>query len=95
MILKSWNANWENQNEFFAYPMEIRKAIYTTNAIEFLNSSRRKVTQKRVAFQTDESIYKVLYLAVTKSEKKWTMPTRDWGAAMNQFAVYFGERVPL
>ena len=95
MISKSWKANWENLNEFFAYPMDIRKAIYTTNAIESLNSSLRKVTQKRSAFPTDEAIFKVLYLALTKVEKKWTMPIRDWGAAMNQFAVYFGERVPL
>ena len=95
MISKSWKANWENLNEFFAYPMDIRKAIYTTNAIESLNSSLRKVTQKRSAFPTDEAIFKVLYLALTKAEKKWTMPIRDWGAAMNQFAVYFGERVPL
>ena len=95
MISKSWKANWENLNEFFAYPMDIRKAIYTTNAIESLNSSLRKVTQKRSAFPTDESILKVLYLALTKAEKKWTMPIRDWGAAMNQFAVYFGDRVPL
>lgn len=95
MISKSWKANWENLNEFFAYPMDIRKAIYTTNAIESLNSSLRKVSQKRSAFPTDESILKVLYLALTKAEKKWTMPIRDWGAAMNQFAVYFGDRVPL
>ena len=95
MISKSWKVNWENLNEFFAYPMDIRKAVYTTNAIESLNSSLRKVTQKRSAFPTDEAIFKVLYLALTKAEKKWTMPIRDWGAAMNQFAVYFGERVPL
>ncbi len=95
MISKSWRANWENLNEFFAYPADIRKAIYTTNAIESLNSSLRKVTQKRAAFPTDDSIFKVLYLALTKAEKKWTMPIRDWGAAINQFAVYFGDRVPL
>ncbi len=95
MISKSWRVNWENLNEFFAYPADIRKAIYTTNAIESLNSSLRKVTQKRSAFPTDEAIFKVLYLALTRAEKKWTMPIRDWGAAMNQFAVYFGDRVPL
>ncbi len=95
MISKSWRSNWENLNEFFAYPADIRKAIYTTNAIESLNSSLRKVTQKRSAFPTDEAIFKVLYLALTRAEKKWTMPIRDWGAAMNQFAVYFGDRVPL
>ncbi len=95
MISKSWRANWENLNEFFAYPDDIRRAIYTTNAIESLNSSLRKVTQKRSAFPTDEAIYKILYLALTRAEKKWTMPIREWGAAMNQFAVFFGDRVPL
>ena len=95
MISKSWRSNWENLNEFFAYPSDIRKAIYTTNAIESLNSSLRKVTQKRSAFPTDEAIFKVMYLALTRAEKKWTMPIRDWGAALNQFAVYFGDRVPL
>jgi putative transposase len=95
MISKSWRANWENLNEFFAYPDDIRRAIYTTNAIESLNSSLRKVTQKRSAFPTDESIFKILYLALTRAEKKWTMPIREWGAAMNQFAVFFGDRVPL
>ena len=95
MISKSWRANWENLNEFFAYPDDIRRAIYTTNAIESLNSSLRKVTQKRSAFPTDEAIYKILYLALTRAEKKWTMPIREWGAAMNQFVVFFGDRVPM
>jgi len=95
MISKSWKSNWENLNEFYAYPADIRKAIYTTNAIESLNSSLRKVTQKRSAFPTDEAIYKVLYLALNNVSKKWTMPIRNWGAALNQFAIHFGERVPM
>ena len=95
MISKSWKTNWENLNEFYAYPADIRKAIYTTNAIESLNSSLRKVTQKRSAFPTDDAIFKVLFLALTNASKKWTMPIRDWGTALNQFAVYFGDRVPL
>ena len=95
MISKSWKNNWENLNEYFAYPSDIRKAIYTTNAIESLNASLKKVTGKRSAFPTDDSIYKVLYLALTRASKKWTMPIRDWGAAINQFAIYFGDRVPM
>lgn len=95
MISKSWKNNWENLNEFYAYPADIRKAIYTTNAIESLNSSLRKVTQKRSAFPTDDAIYKVLYLALNNVSKKWTMPIRNWGAALNQFAIYFGDRVPM
>ena len=95
MISKSWKNNWENLNEFYGYPSDIRKAIYTTNAIESLNSSLRKVTQKRSAFPTDDAIYKVLYLALNNVSKKWTMPIRNWGAALNQFAIYFGDRVPM
>lgn len=94
-ISKSWRTNWNNLNEFFNYPANIRKAIYTTNAIESLNSSLRKVIQKRSAFPTDESIFKVLYLSLTKAEKKWTMPIRDWGMALNQFSLIFGDRVPM
>lgn len=95
MISKSWRTNWDNLNEFFGYPEQIRKAIYTTNAIESLNSSLRKVTQKRSAFPTDDSIYKVLYLAISNASKKWRRPIKDWGAALNQFAIYFGDRVPM
>ena len=95
MISKSWQNNWSNLSEFFAYPQDIRKIIYTTNAIESLNFSLRKVTKNRSAFPTDEAIQKIMYLALTNASKKWTMPIRDWGAALNQFAVYFGDRVPL
>lgn len=95
MISKSWKNNWANLSEFYAYPKDIRKIIYTTNAIESLNFSLRKVTKNRSAFPTDEAIQKIMYLALTNASKKWTMPIRDWGAALNQFAVYFGDRVPL
>lgn len=95
MISQSWKNNWENLNEFFSYPDDIRRAIYTTNAIESLNSSLKKVTQKRSAFPNDDSIYKVLYLALTQASKKWTMPIREWGVALNQFAIHFGERVRI
>lgn len=95
MISKSWRENWMNLNEFYNYPIYIRKAIYTTNAIESLNASLKKVTKKRSAFPTDEAIYKVLYLALTYASKKWTMPIREWGQAINQFAIHFGERVKI
>jgi putative transposase len=95
MISKSWRNNWDNLNEFFNYPEYIRKAIYTTNAVESLNSSLRKVVKKRSAFPTDDAIYKVLYLALTNAEKKWTMPITDWGAAVNQFAIHFDGRVQI
>lgn len=95
MISKSWENNWNNLNEFFAYPPDVRRIIYTTNAIESLNFTLRKVTKNRAAFPTDDAILKIMYLALTNVSKKWTMPIRDWGSAMNQFAVYFGDRVPL
>lgn len=95
MISLSWKNNWENLNEIFNYPKDIRKAIYTTNAIESLNSSLRKVTKKRSAFPTDDSIYKVLYMALQNASRRWTMPVRDWGKAINQFAIHFEGRVKL
>ena len=93
MISLSWKSNWENLNEIFNYPEDIRKAIYTTNAIESLNSSLRKVVKKRSAFPTDDAIYKVLYMALKNASRKWTMPIRDWGKALNQFAIHFEGRI--
>lgn len=95
MISKSWKSNWANLSEFFAYPPDIRKIIYTTNSIESLNFSLRKVTKNRSAFPNDDAIMKIMFLALTNASKKWTMPIREWGAALNQFAVYFGDRVPM
>jgi transposase-like protein len=93
-ISPSWRTNWDRLTVFFDYPPEIRKVIYTTNAIESLNYSLRKVLKNRGAFPNDESIMKLLYLAIQKIAKRWTMPIRDWKAAINQFVILFGERVP-
>jgi transposase-like protein len=96
MIYESWNSKWHDLCEFFKYGPEIRRAIYTTNAIESLNFQFRKITNSRLTFPTDESILKVLYLAIQNASVKWTMPIRNWGAALNEFAIEFGkERVPL
>ena len=95
MISKSWRSNWDNLNEFFSYPDNIRRVIYTTNAVESLNYTLRKVTKNRSAFPTDEAALKLLYLAISNASKKWTMPIDDWGVALNQFALFFGGRVPL
>lgn len=95
MIQKSWENHWVNLVEIFNYPEEIRRIIYTTNAIESLNFSLRKVTKNRAAFPTDDSIYKIMYLALNKASKKWTMPIRNWGVALNQFSIMFEERVKL
>ena len=90
MIQRSWEAHWNDLSEFFKYPEEIRRVIYTTNAIESLNASLRKVTKNRAAFPDDEAIIKIMYLAISKAAKKWTMPIRNWGQALNQFDILFG-----
>jgi putative transposase len=95
MISKSWLSNWEHIIPFFAFPEYIRKAIYTTNAIESLNNSLRKVTRSRNSFPSDEAALKLLYMALRNIMKKWTMPIRDWGLAINQFSIHFEGRVPL
>jgi len=93
-IGRSWRRNWERIIPFFAYPPEIRKAIYTTNAIESLNMSLRKVTKNRGSFPSDEAMLKLLFLALKNIEKKWTMPIRDWKSALNQFTIIFENRMP-
>lgn len=92
-ISRSWETHWENLNTLFDYPPDIRKAIYTTNAIESLNSVIRKAIKKRKVFPTDESAKKVVYLAITDASKKWTMPIRNWKEALNRFMIEFGERL--
>ncbi|TQS60402.1 IS256 family transposase [Salmonella enterica subsp. enterica serovar Typhimurium] len=79
-ISKSWRAHWENLNTLFSYPPDIRKAIYTTNAIESLNSVIRAAIKKRKVFPTDDSVRKVIYLAIKDASKKWSMPIQNWRA---------------
>jgi len=93
-ISKSWRTNWERITPLFSYPPDIRKAIYTTNAIESVNMSLRKVTKNRGAFPHDESLLKLLYLALQNISKKWTLPIRNWRAALNQFSIMFEGRMP-
>lgn len=92
-ISKSWRAHWHNLNTLFDYPEDIRKAIYTTNAIESLNSVIRKATKKRKLFPSDDSARKVVYLAILDASKKWTMPIRNWKAALNRFMIEFEDRL--
>ena len=94
MVVKTWRSRWENVIPFFGYPDPIRKVIYTTNAIESLNAQLRKVTRKRGAFPTDDSVRKVLYLAIIRASKKWKRPIKDWAAALNFFSIVFEGRVP-
>jgi len=92
-ISKSWLNHWEHITPFFDYPDDIRKVIYTTNAIESLNMSLRKVIKNKRVFPSDEAALKQLYLALQNISKRWTMPIRDWGSAMNQFIIMFEERL--
>lgn len=94
MIAKSWKANWSRVIPFFAHPPEIRRVIYTTNTIESLNMSLRKVTKTRSSFPNDNAVLKLLYLALRNIEKKWTMPIQNWKAAMNRFAIIYEDRLP-
>ena len=94
MIQASWERNWNDLTEFFNYPKDIRRAIYTTNAIESLNFSLRKVTRNKSSFPDDDSIYKVMYLAIKNASTRWTMSIKYWGLAVNQFAILFDGRVP-
>jgi len=89
----SWRRNWARIIPFFDYPPEIRKVIYTTNAIESINMSLRKVIKTRSSFPTDEAVTKLFYLALRNISKKWTMPIRDWKAALNRFSIQFQERI--
>ena len=90
---RSWQANWPNLATFFAYPTDIRKVIYTTNAIESLNSVIRHAIKKRKVFPTDDSVKKVVWLAIQSASRKWTMPLKDWRMAMSRFIIEFGDRL--
>lgn len=93
-IASSWRSNWERVRPFFDFPTELRKLIYTTNAIESLNFQLRKVTKAKGHFPNDEAATKLLYLALRNAEKKWTMVPRFWNSALNQLVIYFPGRLP-
>jgi len=94
-ISKSWTNNWANLRTIFDFPPEIRRAIYTTNAIESLNSVIRSATKRRKLFPNETSAMKVVYLAIMQASKKWTMSIQNWRAAMNRFEIEFGERLSV
>jgi putative transposase len=95
VIAKSWRANWSRIVPMFGYPSEIRRAVYTTNTIESLNMTLRKITKNRSLFPNDEAVFKLMYLGLRNISKRWTMPIRDWSGAMNQLAILFEGRVPI
>jgi putative transposase len=94
-IGQSWRRNWSRLTPFFDYPPEIRKVIYTTNAIESVNMSLRKLTKNRGSFPSDEALTKLFYLALRNISQKWTLPIRDWKAALTRFTIQFGDRISV
>lgn len=94
VIVKSWRQHWEKITPFLDFPMEIRKVIYTTNIVESLNATLRKAVRNRGHFSTEDSLMKVLYLAIRGVSKKWNLPVRDWKLALNRFAIMFPGRFP-
>ena len=96
MISRSWRNRWNEVIPFFRFSPEIRKAVYTTNAIEPVNFTIQKTIKHRQSFPNDGAAMKLIFMGLKNIARKWTMPIRDWGAALNQFAVIYGEdRVPL
>ncbi len=93
-ISQSWQRNWERLVPFLAYPEEIRRVIYTTNAVESVNMSVRKIIKNRGSFPTAEAALKLIYLALRNITARWTMPIKDWRAALNRFAIIFEDRMP-
>ena len=93
-ISDSWKRNWTGITPFLAYPEFIRRAIYTTNAIESLNNSIKKITKTRRVFPNEDSVMKLIYLGIRNISKRWTMPIREWSQALNQFAILFEDRFP-
>ena len=95
MIAPAWTRRWEEITPFLRFPPEMRRAIYTTNAIESLNRQLRKVTKTRGAFPNEDAALKLLYLALRNAAKTWGRPFPQWGLAVAQFAIHFGDRFTL
>jgi len=94
-VSKTWRRNWDNIIPFFSYAPEIRRAIYTTNVIESLNMSVRKVTKNRGSFPNDEAMFKLLYLAFKNVSKTWCRSIPGWRLALNQFSIIYEGRMPV
>ena len=92
-ISKSWQEHWANLSTYFKYPLEVRTLIYTTNTIEGFNRQLRKVTKSKTVFPTDDSLLKMLYLAMMDITKKWTGRRKDWGTIHSQLEVFFEGRI--
>lgn len=95
LAVKPWQSHWDNIRTFFKFPDEIRRIIYTTNAVESLHRQFRKTTKNRAVFPTDESLFKLLFLSVAGLSEKWTMPVHGWRSALSQFSVLYGDRLEV
>lgn len=95
LAVKSWRVNWNELSTMFKYPPEIRKLIYTTNAIENFNRQLRKVTKTKSAFVSDDALMKILYLTTMNIVDKWTMPIQNWGSILDNLMIFFGDRVKI
>ena len=93
-ISRSWRDNWANLSTYFKYPQEVRRLIYTTNTIESFNRQLRKVTKSKSVFPTDDSLLKMLYLAMMGITRKWTGRRQDWSIIHAQLSIYFEDRMP-
>lgn len=91
--MKSWHTNWDVISPIFKFSAEVRKVIYTTNAIESLNSGYRRLNKQRSVFPSDTALLKALYLATTEISKKWTMPLRDWGKVLGELEIMYPDRL--
>ena len=93
--MKSWETNWDVFIPIFKFSIDVRKVIYTTNAIESLNSTYKKLNRQRTVFPNDKSLLKALYLATMQITKKWSQPLRNWGKVYGEFAIMYEGRLPL
>ncbi len=93
IVIKSWRTKWENLSVYFKYPEDIRRVIYTTNAIESIHRQFRKLTKTKGAFPNENSLLKLLYVGIQNASKKWTMPIHNWSLTLSQLAIYFEGRL--
>jgi len=94
-ISKSWHSRWNEVIPYMKFSPEIRKAIYTTNSVESVNYTLQRNLKTRQSFPNDEAAMKLIFMILRRISKRWTMPIRNWGEAMHQFSVIYGDRVPL
>ena len=92
--MKSWVVNWDAITPIFKFSTDVRKVIYTTNAIESLNSTYRRLNRQRSVFPSDQALLKALYLATFEATKKWTMPIRNWGQVYGELSIMYEGRLP-